>query len=54
MYSIENREDLENLNELVSLNNQLDELGLQDRLGKQNFLVNIEKVFELLAVRTTC
>ena len=33
LYSIGSREDLENLNELVSLNNHVDELRLQDKLG---------------------
>ena len=37
LYSIKNREALENINKLVSLNNQVDELGLQDKLGKQKF-----------------
>ena len=40
------REDLEKLNELLSLNKQVDELGLQNKLGKQNFHENIKKVFE--------
>ena len=48
MYSIENREDLENLNELVSLSNHVDELRLQDKLRKHNFHENLTKVFEPL------
>ena len=42
-YSIQNREDLEILNQLVSLNNQVEEIRLQDKLGKQNFQENIKK-----------
>ena len=37
LYSIKNREDLENLNELVSLQDQVKVVRLQDKLGKQNF-----------------
>ena len=37
---------MENLNELVSLNNQVDDLRLQDKLGKQNFREDRKKVFE--------
>ena len=43
LYSNENKEDLEKLNKLVSLNNQVDEVRLQDELGKQNFPENIKK-----------
>ena len=39
-------EDLENLNELVSLQNQVQEFWLQDKLGKQNFDENTKKLFE--------
>ena len=45
MYSIKNREDWENLNELVSLNKRVDELRLQDKLGKQNFHENMKKLY---------
>ena len=37
LYSIKDREDLENLEELVSLQNQVKVVRLQDKLGKQNF-----------------
>ena len=37
LYAIKNREDLENLNELVSLQDQVKVVRLQDKLGKQNF-----------------
>ena len=43
MHSVKNRGNLKNLNELVSLNNQVDELRLQDKLGKQNFHENAKK-----------
>ena len=46
LYSIKDREDLENLNKLVSLQNQLKAVSLQDKLGKQNFLEEMKKVFE--------
>ena len=52
LYSNKSREDSENLNELVSLNNQVDELGLQDKLDKQNFHENLKKLFEPLADTT--
>ena len=46
LYSIKNREDLENLNELVSLQNQVKVVKLQDKLGEQNFHEDLKKVFE--------
>ena len=46
LYSLENREDLEKLEELGSLQNQVEEVRLQDNLGKQIFHENIKKVFE--------
>ena len=46
LYSIEDREDLENLNELASLQNQVKVVRLQDKLGKQNFHDDMKKVFE--------
>ena len=46
LYSIKDREDLENLNELTSLQDQLEAIRLQDKLGKQNFHENMKKVFE--------
>ena len=44
LYSIKNREDLEN--ELVSLQDQVKTVKLQDKLGKQNFHEDLKKVFE--------
>ena len=46
LYSIEDREGLENLEELVSLENQVKAVRLQDKLGKQNFHEDMKKVFE--------
>ena len=46
LYSIKDREDLENLNELVSLQDEVKTVRLQDKLGEQNFHENIKKVFE--------
>ena len=46
LYSIEDREDLEKLNELVSLQNQVKAVRLQDKLGKQTFHEDMKKVFE--------
>ena len=46
LYSIKDREDLENLNELVMLQNQVKTVRLQDKLGRQNFHEDIKKVFE--------
>ena len=46
LYSIKDREDLEKLNELVSLQDQVKVVRLQDKLGKQNFHEDMKKVFE--------
>ena len=48
MFAINNREDLENLNELVSLQNQVKVVRLQNKLGEQNFHEDMTKVFEPL------
>ena len=45
-HSIEDREDLKNLEELVSLENQVKVIKLPDKLGKQNFHEILKKVFE--------
>ena len=45
-YSIKDREDLENLEEFVSLQDQVKVVRLQDKLGKQNFHEDMKKVFE--------
>ena len=46
LYSIKDKEDLKNLEELVSLENQVKVVKLQDKLGKQNFHEDMKKVFE--------
>ena len=46
LYSIKNREDLEKLEDLVSLQNQVKDVRLQDKLGEQNFHEDMKKVFE--------
>ena len=46
LYAIKNNDDLENLNELLSLENQVKVVRLQDKLGKQNFHEDMKKVFE--------
>ena len=46
LYSIKNIEELEKINELVSLQNQVKVDRLQDKLGKQNFHEDMKKVFE--------
>ena len=46
LYSIKDREDLENINELVSLQDQVKTVRLQDKLGKQKFHEDMKKVFE--------
>ena len=50
VFPIRNVEDLKNLNEAVSLQNQVKVVRLQDKLVKQNFHENIrkEEVFEPL------
>ena len=46
LFAINNREDLEKLNELTSLQDEVKAVRLQDKLGKQNFHENMKKVFE--------
>ena len=46
MYSIKDSEYLEELNELVSLKDQVKAVRLQDKLGKQIFHEDMKKVFE--------
>ena len=46
MFPIRNVEDLQNLNEAVSLQNQVKVIRLQDKLGKQNFHEDLKEVFE--------
>ena len=44
--STKDREDLENLEELASLQNREKAVRLQDKLAKQKFLEDMKKVFE--------
>ena len=46
LYSIKDKEDLEKLEEIVSLQDQVKVVRLQDKLGKQNFHEDMKKVFE--------
>ena len=46
LYSIKNVEDLQKLDEAVSLQNQVIEVRLQDRLGAQNYLEDSKKIFK--------
>ena len=46
LYSIKDREDLEKLEDLVSLQNQVKVVKLQDKLGEQSFHEDMKKVFE--------
>ena len=46
LYSIKDREDLQNLEELVSLESQVKAVRLQDKLGKQNFHESMKRVFD--------
>ena len=45
-YSIENKEDVEALEELAMLKEQEKELGLQQKLGKQGFHYDSKGCFE--------
>ena len=46
LFPIKDREDLEKLNESVSLQDQVKVVRLQDKLGKQTFHEDMKKVFE--------
>ena len=48
LFPIRNVTDLQNLNEAISLQNQVKVANLQDKLGKQNFHEDMTKVFEPL------
>ena len=48
LFPIRNIEDLQKLNEAVSLQNQVKDVRLQEKLGKQNFYDDMEEVFEPL------
>ena len=55
LFPINNREDLQNLNELVSLQNQVNEVRLQDKLGEQNYHEDSKKIFKPMteAIKST-
>ena len=46
LYSKKNIEELQKINELVSSQNQVNVVRLQDKLGIQNFRENTKKVFK--------
>ena len=46
LYSIKNRDHLDILEELASLQNQVEALRLQDKLVKQNFYEDLKKEFD--------
>ena len=46
MCSIKDREDLEKVNDLASLQNQVKAARLQDELGKQKFHEDMKKIIE--------
>ena len=46
MFAINNREDLDKLEELATLQDQVKVVRLQDKLGEQNFHEDLKKVFE--------
>ena len=46
LYPINNREDLQNLNNAVLLQNQVQEVRLQNKLGDQNYHEDINKFFK--------
>ena len=49
MFPIKNVEDLQKLNEVISLQNQVHEVRLQDKLGEQNYHEDAEKLFNPMA-----
>ena len=55
LYSIKNVEDLQNWNDLVSLQNQVNEVRLQDKLGEQDYHEDAKKIFKLMtdAIKNT-
>ena len=44
LYSIKDREDLEKLEELVSLQSQIKAVRLQDKLGKQKYHYELKEI----------
>ena len=46
MFPIKNVNDLQKLNEAISLQNQVHEVRLQNKLGEQNYHEDAEKLFK--------
>ena len=46
LYPIKNKEDLKDLNEAVLLQNQVETVRLQDKLGDQNYHKDAKKLFK--------
>ena len=46
LQTIQNKEDLESLNELASFQSQVEVLKLQDKLGEKKFHEDMKKEFE--------
>ena len=49
LYPIRNIEELEKLNKLISLQKQVDEVRLQDKLGEQNYHQNTKKLIDSMS-----
>ena len=52
LYSIKDRENLETEEVLASLKNQLKDLTLQDKIGKQNFHEDMKKIMNYLLTQS--
>ena len=50
LFPIKDREDLEKLNELVSLQDEVKVVGLKDKLGKQNFHEDMKNIFKPVTI----
>ena len=46
LYPINNREDLQKLDEAVSLQNQIKTVRLRDKVGEQNYYEDAKKIFQ--------
>ena len=46
LYAIRDIEDLDKLNELISLKNEVQEVKFQDKLGEQNYHEDLKKLFK--------
>ena len=49
LYSIKDREDLKKLEALDSLQNRVQEVRLQDKLGEQNYHYDLKRLIEPMA-----